>query len=66
MGTGGNSFCGDVVLECFNKASRDEDNILEQILKKKCSEFHDEDYKTVSPPPGRIGLKKKLFDVKQI
>ena len=29
------SFCGDVVLDSFNKVSRDEDNILDQILKFK-------------------------------
>ena len=26
-----NSFCGDVVLDSFNKASRDEDKILDQV-----------------------------------
>ena len=31
----GNSFCGDVVLDSFNKASRDEDNILDQKYKSK-------------------------------
>ena len=34
----GNSFCGDVVLDSFNKVSRDKEN----ILGKYCSEyFHD-------------------------
>ena len=31
----GNRFCGDVVLESFNKASRDKENILDQIYKSK-------------------------------
>ena len=31
MQSDGNSFCGDVVLDSFNKASRDEDQILDQI-----------------------------------
>ena len=30
-----NSFCGDVVLDNFKKASRDENDILDQILKSK-------------------------------
>ena len=30
-----NSSCGDVVLDSFNKASWDEDNILEQIYRRK-------------------------------
>ena len=30
-----NSFCGDVVLESFNKASRNEDNFLDQIYESK-------------------------------
>ena len=36
MQSDGNSFCGDVVSDSFNKTSRDEDNILDQILKRKC------------------------------
>ena len=41
MQSDGNSFCGDVVLDSFNKASRDEDNILDQIYKKqKCLDFY--------------------------
>ena len=32
----GNSFSGDIVLESFNKASRDEENILDQIYESKC------------------------------
>ena len=28
----GNSFCGDVVLDNFNKVSQDENNILDQIV----------------------------------
>ena len=37
-----NSFCEIVVLDSFNKASRDEDNILEQIYKEQiCSYFYD-------------------------
>ena len=35
MHSDGNSFCGDVVLDSFNKASRDEDNILYKIYKSK-------------------------------
>ena len=31
----GNSFCGDVVLDSFNNASRDKENILDQIYKSK-------------------------------
>ena len=27
-----NSFCGDIVLDSFNKVSKNEDNILEQIF----------------------------------
>ena len=35
MQSDGNSYCGYVVSDRFNKASRDEDNILEQIYKSK-------------------------------
>ena len=35
MQSDGNSIGGDVVLDSFNKASRDEDNILEQIYRIK-------------------------------
>ena len=35
MKSDGNSFCGDVVLDSFNKASRDEDNTLDQEYKSK-------------------------------
>ena len=35
MQSDGHSFCGDVVLNSFNKASRDEDNILDQVWKSK-------------------------------
>ena len=35
MQSDGNSFCGDVISDSFNKASKDEDNILEQIYKKQ-------------------------------
>ena len=35
MQSDGNSFCGDVVLDSFNNASRDEDNILDQIYASK-------------------------------
>ena len=31
----GNSFCGDVVSDSFNKTSRDEDEILDQIYESK-------------------------------
>ena len=35
------SFWGDVVLDSFNKASRDKDNILDQIYEKQIfSEFY--------------------------
>ena len=30
-----NSFCEDIVLDNFNKASQDEDNIVDQIYKSK-------------------------------
>ena len=40
MQTDGNSFCSDVVLECDNMASRDEDNTFDQIYEKqKYSDF---------------------------
>ena len=40
-----NTFYGDVVLDSFNKASRDEDNISGQIYKKQIfSDFHYEDF----------------------
>ena len=35
MQSDGNSFGGDVVLNSFNKASWDEDNILDQVYKSK-------------------------------
>ena len=35
MQSDGNSFCWDIVLNSFNKASRDEDNILDQVYKTK-------------------------------
>ena len=35
MQSDGNRFCGDVVLNSFKKASRDEDNILDQVYKSK-------------------------------
>ena len=35
MQSDGNSFCGDVVLNSFDKASRDKDNILDQVYKSK-------------------------------
>ena len=35
MQSDGNSFCEDVVLDSFNKASRNEDNILDQVYKSK-------------------------------
>ena len=42
-----NTFYGDVVLDSFNKASRDEDNILDQIYKKKIvSVFCYEDFRS--------------------
>ena len=35
MQSDGNSFGGDAVLDSFNKAIRDEDNILVQVYKSK-------------------------------
>ena len=35
MQSDGNSLCGDVILNSFNKASRDEDNILDQVYESK-------------------------------
>ena len=35
MQSDGNSFCGDVVLNIFNMAFRDEENILDQAYKSK-------------------------------
>ena len=35
MQSGGNSFCRDVVLNSFKKASRDEVNILDQVYESK-------------------------------
>ena len=34
-----NSFCGDVVFDSFNKASRDKDNNLDQIYISKYIRF---------------------------
>ena len=36
MQSDGNIFSGDFVLDSFNKASRDVDNILDQIYRSKC------------------------------
>ena len=36
----GKSFCGDVVLDGFNKAFRDEDTILDQTYKIKFVRFY--------------------------
>ena len=39
-----NTFYGDVVLDSFNKASRDEDNILDQMCKTQvCFDFYYDD-----------------------
>ena len=35
MQSDGNSFCGDVVSDSFNKRFRDEDKILDQIYQNK-------------------------------
>ena len=35
MQSDGSGFCGDVVTDSFNKAYRDDDNILDQIYKSK-------------------------------
>ena len=40
----GNSFCGDVVLESFNEASRDEENIFAQIYVCLCSDYYYDDF----------------------
>ena len=41
MQSDGNSFCGHVVLNSFNKACRVEDNILDQIYKRQiCLDFY--------------------------
>jgi len=46
MQSDGNSFCGDVVLDSFNKAYRDEDSILDQKFEKQISEdLYYEDFK---------------------
>ena len=40
-----NNFWGDVVLDTFNNASRDEDNILDQRYKKPiCPDFYYDDF----------------------
>ena len=45
MQSDGNSVCGDAVLNSFNKASRDEDNILDQIyIEQKCPNFYYDDF----------------------
>ena len=40
MQSDGNSFWGDVVLESFNKAYRDEYNIFDQMIKSKYVLIH--------------------------
>ena len=41
-----NTFLGDVVLDSFNLASRDEDIILYQnYMKQICSDFYHDDFK---------------------
>ena len=35
MQSDGNSFCGDVVLDSFNIANKDEDNILDKMFQSK-------------------------------
>ena len=43
-----NSLLGDVVLDSFNNASRDEDNILDQIYKNQiCSDIYYDDYHNI-------------------
>ena len=37
MQSDGRIFCGDVVLDSFNKAYRGEDNIVDQMYKKQIS-----------------------------
>ena len=44
MQSDGNSFCGDVVSDSFNKTSRDEDNIFYQIYKKFFISLHENAY----------------------
>ena len=46
MKSDGNSFCGDVVLDSFNTAYRDEDSILDQKYEKQISwDLYHEDFK---------------------
>ena len=41
----GSILCGDVVLDSFNKACRDENNIFDQICKKKiCWNYREDDF----------------------
>ena len=43
----GNSFYVDVVLDRFNKASRNEHSILNQICKEICSDFYYDDFNSL-------------------
>ena len=46
MQSDGNSFCGDVIFDSFNKECRVEASILDQIYEKRiCLEFYYEDFR---------------------
>ena len=47
MKSDGNSFNWDVVLDSFDEASRDEENILDQIYKSKYSNYFLDDFKSL-------------------
>ena len=48
MQSDGNSFCGKVILESFNKAPRNDDNILGQKYEKQiCSDFYYDDFNSL-------------------
>ena len=40
MQSDSNSFCGDVVLDSFNKASKDEDSIYTNFIKANSSDYN--------------------------
>ena len=53
MQSDGNSFGGDVVFDSFNKASRDEGRVLDQINEKQIfTDLYYEDFRYL------VGLKK--------
>ena len=67
MQSDGNSFCGDIVLDSFNKASKDEDNIVDLIyMKLICSNLYYEDFNfllhfTTKQTNIRIALKPNFM-----